>query len=101
MPTDILLDDGFDLKIEDGDIVFGEATKQNQQLLLLIEKGENRQFPTTGVGLNSYVLDDNPGAVNGEVKRQFERDGMKVSTIKLTAQAGNLTQLEIDATYDF
>lgn len=99
MPNDILLDSDFDLLFSDGDLVVGESTQQHQQLLLLCEKGEIREFPTAGVGLNSYMLDDNVGSLNGEIKRQFEKDGMKVDLVKSRVAGGNLSSLEIQASY--
>lgn len=99
MPYDILLDSDFDLLFVDGDMVIGESTEQHQRLLLVCEKGEIREFPACGVGINSYMLDDNPGSLNGEIKRQFERDGMKVDAVKSKVVAGNLTGLELQASY--
>lgn len=99
MPNDVLLDTDFDLRIVDGDLVVGEASRQHQQLLLLIEKGELREFPTRGIGLMGWTLDDNPGDLNGEIKRQYEADGMTVRQVKSTVQAGSLRQLDVDAEY--
>jgi hypothetical protein len=51
MPTtDILLDDNNDLRIENGDFVVGDSTKQHQKLLLMLSKGDTRQFALDGVG---------------------------------------------------
>lgn len=94
MAFDILLDEDLDLLFEDGDLVIGESTRQHQQLLLLSEKGEIREYPTRGVGLRSWILDDAMGSLNGEIKKQFELDGMKVQGVKLSG-----TTLEIEATY--
>lgn len=93
---DILLDTDFDLKIAGGDFVVGESTRQHQQLLLLIEKGELREFPVRGVGAQSWLLDDiQAGDFAAAVKREFEADGMKVLLVKSSA-AGNL---QIEASY--
>jgi len=99
MPNDVLLDGDFDLLFVDGDLVIGESTRQHQQLLLLSEKGEIREFPTAGVGLLSWTLDNRPGDLNGEIKRQFEQDGMTVQQVKVRVSAGELRTLEIEATY--
>lgn len=93
--TDILLDDGFDLKIENGDLVIGDSTEQHQQLLLLANKGELREFPTRGVGIRGWLLDDQAGNLNGAIKREFEADGMTVESVN--TRNG---QINIEAAYE-
>ena len=92
---DILLATNFDLLFSGGDFVTGESTRQHQQILLIVEKGELKEFPTQGVGTQSWLLDDTAGDYNAEVKREFERDGMKVLKVK-----GDITNLEIEAVYE-
>ncbi len=82
MPIDILLDDNFDILIENGDLVLGECTRQNQVLLLYAEKGEIREFPTRGIGIRSWILDEQSGDLNSAIKREFEADGMTVLQVK-------------------
>jgi len=91
MPTDILLDTDFDLLIRDGDLVMGESTQQHQELLLLTAKGEIREFPTRGVHLRSWVLDDvGGGDLNGAIKREFEADGMTVESVRVVSGKVNV-----------
>lgn len=91
---DILLDAEFDLLITAGDFVTGESTRQHQQLLLLTEKGELREFPTRGVGLASWLNDEGPGDLNSQIKREYELDGMRVLQI-----SGVAPKLKIEAVY--
>lgn len=93
--TDLLLNDDFDLDFKVADLKVGSSTNQNQELLILIGKGEIRQFPNRGVGIRSWLLDDQDGDINGAVKKEFERDGMMVKTIRTVS--GNIN---IDAEYD-
>jgi hypothetical protein len=94
--NDFLLDTNFDLFWQDGDLATGDCDLQNQQLLLLIEKGELREFPMRGVGSQSWLLDDRQfGDYNGAVKREFEADGMTVRSL-----SGTGFDLKIDATYE-
>jgi hypothetical protein len=95
MTTDILVDGNFDLAIAGGDFFMGESTLQHQQLLLLTNKGEIREFPTRGVGIKDWLLDDRAGDVNGMVKREFEADGMNVRSIVFRNG-----QLNVDARYE-
>lgn len=88
--TDILLDDNFDLRIENGDFLTGDGTLQHQQLLLLIQKGELREFPTRGVGIRDWMLDDvQQGDLNTAIKREFEADGMTVEQVR-TSPTGKI-----------
>jgi hypothetical protein len=83
MRFDLLLDENFDLQIKDGDLVIGESTRQHQQSILILEKGENREFPSIGVGLNSWILDDYAqGDLVRAIKQNFEADGMNVLAVK-------------------
>lgn len=95
MPNDYLLDNDFDLRIENGDFVAGESSAQHQQLLLLLEKGELRQYPLTGVGLKNFLNDDNLGELYQEIQKQFKADGLTVNRLKIY----NDGQMELDATY--
>ncbi len=83
--NDILLDDDFDLKIADGDLVTGDATMQNEQLLLLLTKGELKQYPTDTVGIITYVDDESRSALIQEIERQYTADGMQVNKVALEA----------------
>lgn len=78
---DFLLSADFDLQIKDGDIVIGESNQQHQQCLLLAEKGAYKQFPDIGVGLMTFLKDDNPDELLREIRLQFSNDGMKVNRL--------------------
>lgn len=96
MPKDILLDkNNNDLVIQNGDLVIGESTRQHQQLLLLFEKGDLIEFPTHGVGTRGWINDDVSFAdLKAQIKREFERDGMKVTRIAVSSHT-----ITTEATY--
>ena len=96
MPKDILLDEDFDLKIENGDFVIGEATAQHQQLLLLTNKGDWKESPTIAVSAESFLKDDDETAFLAEIKEQFEKDGMTVNEIQYANG-----KINIDAPYNY
>lgn len=82
IPSDYILTPEGDLKIQNGDFVIGDATTDNQRLLLMAEKGEWKHAPLAGVGLRSYIDDEKPEEMLREVRRQFTRDGMKVKQLE-------------------
>lgn len=96
MVQDYLLDTDFDLRIEAGDFVVGESTTQHQDLLMLLEKGELRQYPKTGVGVRTYLNDDSLGDIYQEIQRQFENDGMTVSKLVINSDG----KIELVANYN-
>jgi hypothetical protein len=78
-----------DLKIANGDFVVSESTAQHQSLLTRLKKGELRQFPKTGVGIDDFLLDDAPGDVFQEIQKQFEADGMVIREIDIDIDEAN------------
>ena len=96
MPTDILLNDDGDLQFENGDFKKGESTYQHQRFLLTSQKGEWREYPLVGVGLQDYLNDHNLSDLSFEIENQFENDGMSVREISVF-ENGKVT---IDAKYE-
>lgn len=94
---DILLDENFDVQITDGDFVIGESAQQQQQLLMITNKGEWKENPTVGVGVSGFLKDDvDTTDLLAEVKTQFEADGMTVNELNYD----NNGNIKIDAAYD-
>lgn len=71
---------GDDLEIgSDGDLLTGESTEQHVEDLIVLNKGELRMSPETGVGLERWLLDNaDVLGLEQEIQRQMELDGMKV-----------------------
>lgn len=84
---DLLLDDDFDLRIEDGDLVVGESDDQHVQLNLLSSPGEWRQFPLIGPELTKQLnspLDGNRLVkLKAKVNGSLQRDGYTLKEFKL------------------
>ena len=92
---DILLDADFDLKIEDGDLVFGDGTDQHQHCLLLAAKGDYKQFPSVGVDIFNWLNDDRSEDMMREVRLQLTQDGMKINKMEVVYPSN----IKIDASY--
>lgn len=94
--TDILLDEEGDVLIENGDFVFGEATNQNQELILVAHKGEFKESPELGVGISNALLSENLQDIINSIRRNFEYDGMKVKKLEIKPNGA----LSVDAYYN-
>lgn len=64
-------------KITDG-LVIGDVTSQNQNTILLAEKGEIKNSPLLGVGIASYLDDELHSELLREVRINLRMDGQKV-----------------------
>jgi hypothetical protein len=95
MPKDILLDETGDLAVKDGDFVIGDSTIQHQQLLLMSQKGEWKEKPMVGVGIENYLNDDTTNDMMNEISDQFEKDGMKVTSVNTVDG-----KLQIESSYE-
>lgn len=96
--TDIMLDENYDLLIVGGDFVVAESTQQHQALLLLTEKGQIDQYPLCGVGILSWLLDDDSDTnmLHHAIESQFKTDGLQIEILNLS----KLPQVIIKAAYE-
>ena len=90
----ILLDENNKLMIQNGSLVVGDSTLQNQKLLLVASKGELKENPTSGVGIVRYLETSDSDELAREIRRVFSQDGMTVNQIKI-----NIPNIDIDANY--
>ena len=88
--NDILLDTNGDLSLQNGDVVIGYSDNQHQEHILIANKGEYREFPELGVGIEQILDDDDYISVLIEAKKNLEYDGMKINNIKFE-ENGKLT----------
>lgn len=73
-----------------------EATEQHKRDLLLASQGDFKEAPTVGVDCVSFLHDIDPADFLRTVRKQCERDGMRVDAVDY-ATDGTLT---ISAEYD-
>jgi len=94
MNDDILLDENYDLA-EDGDEwAEGESDQQDVELLVLLEKGENHEFPYMGFGIERRLkaVKDLP-RFKRELKVELENDGFTSPEIIVN---DNLSEFKIN-----
>lgn len=85
----------YDMQITDGDFVIDESTRQHQELLLLTHPGHWRQKPAVGVGLLSFINNEDPTDAMRAIRQQFTRDGMHIKKL----QPDGETLLKVTAEY--
>lgn len=90
---DILIDE--DLEFEDGDFAIGISDKQHIKHILKAYKGEFKEFPELGVGIEQMINDDNYMDVLIEAKKNLQYDGVEVKNIKFTDEG----KLNVDGEY--
>jgi hypothetical protein len=93
---DFKLDEDGDLDIVGDDIVISSnSDQQHREHLLLTEKGAVKQFPEAGVGVFSFIENEDEGGLFREIALQFSADGMNVKKVGFDAN----NQLIIEAPY--
>lgn len=91
---DILQGPDGDIELIGGDITYDESTGQHKADILLADKGHFKETPVAGVGTANFINETDPEEFYRTVRKELERDGMKVKKIRITGG-----QLEIDANY--
>jgi len=85
---DILLDDNFDLKVENGDFAVRPSDGQHLALIALLEPGQLRHSPLTGLGmyrrLQSPMGAEPTDGLRKDLYEQMEFDGYRPGTTDIT-----------------
>ncbi len=82
--NDLIIDENFELAIANGDFIADVSDAQQQNLLLICDKGDWKENPTVCVGVQRWLNDDEPEDLLAEIKKEFQRDGMIVNDLTLT-----------------
>ena len=95
--TDLQIDENYGLKAdpERHDLVVGDTTLQNQELILLAQPGEWKEHPMVGCGIEGITNDNDTNVWRRDIREQLQRDGMTVRSIRF-----NQDNIEIDAEYE-
>lgn len=78
---DYLYTGDFDLQIVNGDFAAGESTEKHQKDLIVQDKGDDRIYPFIGVGISTFINDDNLAEVKQTIRKHFELDGMTIERL--------------------
>ena len=81
---DIITDSTNDLIIENGDFKLNESDSQHVEHIITADKGQFRQWPLIGVGINRLINGSiNPQALKQVVKLNLESDNYNVRLIEV------------------
>ena len=64
-------------------LVVGDVTAQNQAAILMAQKGELKEHPTVGIGLNDIINDDNTMYWENQIAEQLKNDGQHIRRLSL------------------
>lgn len=81
---DIIIENGYDLKIVNGDFVVDESDQQHVQLIIITAVGEWKQFPLLGVGIEQFI--NAPASLqklSKLIQLQLVSDNYKIKTLKV------------------
>lgn len=84
---------GADGRITEG-LQVGDTLRQNQALILVLHKGELKERPSLGCGIEDMLLDNDPMYWRSLIREQLEMDGQTVSKVTVTK-----TGITIEAAY--
>ena len=100
----ILIDDDYELQVDvkfdqdgkiTGGLVLGDLTFQNQDIIIKMNKGELKEAPLKGVGIQNYIDDESPETLIRNIRTELAADGMIVNKVGFDTTG----DLIIDAKY--
>lgn len=86
-----------DLDLSMGDLQVTESSEQHKRDLLYSDKGHIRDKAEAGVGIISYIFDNDPEDLLRATRKEFSADGMKVKSVGIN---NNTYDLEVVASYE-
>ena len=72
----------------------GSTLYQNQYIILKAQKGELKEYPLLGVGIDDMVDDEDMTSWQKRIREELAKDGMKVSSLVI-----DNTGLDLKADY--
>jgi hypothetical protein len=66
-----------------GGLIIGDTKWQNVALLMDIHKGEIKDAPLVGIGLEDFLNDEDYRSARREIIAQLEMDGMRIKRLKI------------------
>lgn len=80
---DISQTENGDINFSGDDLAYSESTGQHQKDILVSDKGHYKETPELGVAVLDYVNDTEPENLYRAIRKEFTRDGMKVTKVSM------------------
>ena len=80
-----------DLAVSSGEMVVGNTTYQNEYIILKSQRGEIKEYPLMGVGIDDIVNDHDEAGWKMKIKEHLAMDGISVSKVDINTSTGELT----------
>lgn len=78
-----------DIDFGTGDLMYTESTSQHQKDILVSGKGQYKETPELGVEVLNFINDTEPENLYRSIRKEFTRDGMKVTKVSLDQTIAN------------
>ena len=91
---DILLNNEYEVQVQNGDFLTGVSDNQHIALILATHAGEWKQYPLTGVGIDDVANDERFQYWENKIAAQLKADGLVVNLVRLSADS-----LDVQARY--
>ena len=91
---DILLNNEYEVQVQNGDFLAGVSDNQHIALILATHAGEWKQYPLTGVGIDDVANDERFQYWENKIAAQLKADGLVVNRVRLSADS-----LDVQARY--
>ena len=75
-------------------VTIGDTLYQNQYLILKAQKGEFKENPTLGCGIDDLANDEDMDSWQKLIREEFSKDGLKVDKLSITTSG-----MEVKADY--
>lgn len=72
-------------------LVTGSTLRQNQAVILAMNKGELKEAPLMGVGIQDMLLDNDPLKWRTEIAEQMLMDGQRVENVSIGRDSIEIT----------
>jgi len=71
-------------------LVIGDTLYQNQYIILSAQKGELKENPLLGVGIEDMANDEDVLPWKKSIREELAKDGMKVDTLTIDKSTGEM-----------
>lgn len=86
-----------DIAINNGDIAIGDCTLQNVGLILISQRGEWKQYPALGIGIDQITGDEDKRYWSREIRENLKSDRLNIERLKIDFNKGII---DINARYE-